>query len=252
MNELYFVDVPKRVNIIGVPISVVNIESVLAFLVSNRERLSGTYICVCNVHTTVMAAENKSYFNVFKHSLLCLPDGWPLFRIGKRKFKYMGRVTGPDFMRSVFQSPDFSNSKHFFYGSKIETLNNMIEKLESKYKINVVGSEPSVFRDLHNDEIKNLIDKINCSHADFIWVGLGAPRQEYFCSMLQGKLNGCMVGVGGAFNIFAGEKKEAPRWIQNIGMEWLFRFIQEPRRLFKRYFVTNLKFIYFLILNKDA
>ena len=99
-------------------------------------------------------------------------------------------------------------------------------------------------------EEQELANRINATEADFVWVALGAPRQELFCNRNKGKINGIMVGVGGAFSVLAGTIPEAPQWMQNISLEWLYRLIQEPKRLFKRYAVTNTKFIYYLITAK--
>ena len=113
-----------------------------------------------------------------------------------------------------------------------------------------MGSEPSVFRDMNEDEEQELANRINATDADFVWIALGAPRQELFCHRNEGKINGIMVGVGGAFSVLAGTIPEAPHWIQNMSLEWLYRLMQEPKRLFKRYAVTNTKFVFYLITQK--
>lgn len=99
-------------------------------------------------------------------------------------------------------------------------------------------------------EVEELSERINLLKADFIWVALDAPRQELLMNRMKGSVNGIMTGVGGAFNILAGIVKDAPQWMQDLGLEWLYRLMKEPKRLFKRYLITNVKFIYYLLTGK--
>lgn len=238
---------PERVNVIGVPISTVNMCQSLDFVNKNLESIRGKYICASNAHTTVMAYENFEYLKVQTESAMSLPDGKPLVILGRRKgYRDMEKVTGLHFMQNIFTDDRFKNKRHYFYGTSKETLELMINEVHKKYpNLNICGYEPSIFRELSDTEINELIERINDSKADFIWIGIGAPRQEILMSRLKGKVNSVMTGVGGAFNILAGIVDDAPRWMQDIGLEWFFRFIKEPKRLFKRYLITNSKFIYY-------
>lgn len=248
IKQELFKNYPPRVEIIGVPISAVNMDSCLEFIFNNWEAAHGNYICVSNVHTTVMAHDDKKYYKVQAESLLSVPDGKPLSIVGRKKYSEMNRVTGPDFMRKIFEESKNRKIKHFFYGSTQENIDALIKKIKNEYPwVNIVGSEPSVFRDMSEQEEKELAERINLTEADFVWVALGAPRQELFCYRNEGKINGIMVGVGGAFSVLAGTIPEAPQWMQNMSLEWLYRLIQEPKRLFKRYAITNTKFIWYLI-----
>ncbi|MCH3973323.1 MAG: WecB/TagA/CpsF family glycosyltransferase [Oscillospiraceae bacterium] len=237
-----------RVNIIGVPISAVNMESCIKNIFANWEAACGNYICVSNVHTTVMAHNHPEYLKIQKDSFLSVPDGKPLSVLGKKQYPEMGRVTGPDLMRRIFEESKVRPLRHYFYGNTREHLDQLLQKLAVDYPwVKIVGSEPSVFRDMTPQEEQQLVERINSTNPDFVWVALGAPRQEFFCSRMKGKIQGLMVGVGGAFNVLAGIVPEAPKWMQNCSLEWLYRLMQEPRRLFKRYFATNLEFIFYLI-----
>ena len=159
----------------------------------------------------------------------------------------MEKVTGTHFMQNIFTDPRFSGKRHYFYGTGSEDLERMIAKVREDYpELMTCGYEPSVFRELSNVEVDELAHRINEAQADFIWVAIGAPRQEILMHRLKGKVNGIMTGVGGAFNILAGRVSDAPMWMQNMGLEWLYRLLKEPRRLFKRYLVTNSKFIWYL------
>lgn len=251
INRELLNNIPPRADIIGVPISAVNMNSCLEFIFDNREGIPGNYICVSNVHTTVMAHDNPAYYKVQSNSLLSIPDGKPLSLVGRKQYPEMDRVTGPDLMREVFNISKNKEIRHYLYGTTQETLDALLDKIKNDYPwVNVVGSEPSVFRPMSREEENELANRINATNPDFVWVALGAPRQEEFCFRNEGKIKGLMVGVGGAFNVISGVIDEAPQWMQDISMEWFYRFMKEPRRLFKRYFITNSKFIHYRLRGK--
>lgn len=238
---------PPRVAIIGVPISALNLEEALTYLLDGLKSgvACGHYICVSNVHTTVMAHDDPAYHAIQSNSYLSLPDGKPLSLVGRKTYTKMGRVSGPDLMREVFSRPEFSHYTHYFYGNTAENLAILQNHLLSRYPhLQIGGFEPSTFAPLTTTDEKNLAHRIEMSGAHFVWVGTGAPRQEILCAHLQGKTQAVMVGVGGAFNVIAGIVPEAPLWMQRASLEWLYRLAQEPRRLFKRYLKTNTRFIY--------
>ena len=240
-----------RVEIIKVPISAVNMNSCIDNIFENFDSVRGEYICVSNVHTTVMAHDDPQYYKVQTESFMSVPDGKPLSMVGKKKYPDMDRVTGPDLMRRVFDESKERSLRHYFYGNSKENLEKLIESLKINYPwIVIAGYEPSVFRDMTEEEETALAARINQTKPDFVWVALGAPRQELFCHRMKHRIKGLMVGVGGAFNVLAGIVPEAPGWMQKLSLEWLFRLIQEPRRLFKRYAVTNTRFIWLLITRK--
>ena len=135
--------------------------------------------------------------------------------------------------------------RHYFYGSTQKTLDKLSKTIEEKYPgVQVAGMYSPPFRVLSTEEDEQIVEIINESHADFVWVGLGAPKQERWMNDHQGKIKGFMVGVGAAFDYEAGNIERAPMWMQKTNLEWLYRFLQEPKRLFKRYFYTNTKFIW--------
>lgn len=244
--------IPLRVPVIGIPISAVTMESALTFTAENFECIRGEYICASNVHTTVMAYEDAQYKKVQSDSILSLPDGKPLSVIGKKKTHCaMEKVTGTHFMQNVFMDGRFAGKRHYFYGTDEAHLSQMISRVCIDYpELAICGYEPSIFRELSAREVDELAMRINKAQADFVWIALGAPRQEKLMHCLKGKVNALMTGVGGAFNILAGIVPDAPMWMQDAGLEWLYRLCREPKRLFKRYFVTNLKFIYYVLRGK--
>lgn len=241
----------KRANIIGIPISAVNMESCIENIFRDFESIRGKYICVSNVHTTVMAHDDPKYFKVQAESFMSIPDGKPLSVIGRKQHPGMDRVTGPDLMRRIFNESKRCKFNHYFYGNNEANLEKLINVLKTDYPwLNICGYEPSVFRDMSEREEAELAERINDTKPDFIWVALGAPRQELFCNRMEDRISGLMVGVGGAFNVLAGIVPEAPMWMQRLSLEWFYRFLQEPKRLFKRYAVTNTKFMWYLVTKK--
>lgn len=135
--------------------------------------------------------------------------------------------------------------RHYFYGSSEQTLEMLREKLKEKYPdIAIAGMVSPPFRALSEAEDEAAIQAINESGADIIWVGLGAPKQENWMYEHKDKVNGVMIGVGAGFDYHAGNIKRAPAWMQKMSLEWLYRLMQDPKRLFKRYLVTNTRYLY--------
>ncbi|MCR4757015.1 MAG: WecB/TagA/CpsF family glycosyltransferase [Butyrivibrio sp.] len=216
------------------------------------KELSGEYICFSNVHTSVMAREDASYRNVLNGAAFVFPDGTPIATLEQKK-GYVGaeRVAGPDFMEHMFRDTQDGRLSHFFYGASQETLDALKDNLLKKYPgIDIRGMYSPPFRALSEEEDRADVNLINGSGADIIWIGLGAPKQEKWMNAHKGEIGGVMMGVGAGFDFHAGTIKRAPKWIQKIGLEWLFRLFQDPGRLFKRYFVTNGKFIWYLLTNR--
>lgn len=239
-------------NIMGVNIAAINMEWLLEYLNKNIDLLHGDYICVSNVHTTITSFEEPDYCAVQNGGIMAIPDGGPLSTVGrKRGHKNMQRTTGPSLMGEIFKVTAEKGYRHFFYGSKQETLDLLGEKLNEKYPgIQIVGMYSPPFRPLTDDEDVAVIEMINDAKPDFVWVGLGAPKQENWMAAHQGKIDGLMVGVGAGFDYYAGNIERAPEWMQKSNMEWFYRLIQDPRRLFRRYWHTNVKFIWNAMIKK--
>lgn len=239
-------------NIMGVNIAAIDMQWLVHYIETNINELSGDYICVSNVHTTVTAFENPEYMKVQNGGIMAIPDGGPLSSVGrKRGYANMQRTTGPSLMGEIFQISAKKRYRHFFYGSTEETLVTLRIKLEEKYpELLIAGMYSPPFRMLTKEEVIKDTEMINKSKADFIWIGLGAPKQEKWMSEHQGYIDGLMVGVGAGFDYYAGNIKRAPEWMQKHNLEWIYRLKQDPKRLLKRYFYTNIKFIWKAILSK--
>ena len=233
-------------NILGVKIAAIDMQWLLSFVDSHIEQLCGDYICVSNVHTTVTAYEDPAYLKVQNGGILAIPDGGPLSAVGrKRGFKDMQRTTGPDFMEQIFRISAEKGYRHYFYGSTQQTLDSLFASLQKKYPgIQIAGMYSPPFRPLTAEEDEMVVRQIMASNPDFIWVGLGAPKQEIWMADHKGKVNALMVGVGAGFDYFVGNIQRAPQWMQKCNLEWLYRLIQDPKRLFKRYLHTNPAFIW--------
>lgn len=238
-------DIPTC-NIMGVDIAAIDMEWLLDYLNHNIKALAGDYICVSNIHTTVTAYEDEEYRKVQNGGIMAIPDGGPLSSVGnKRGFKNMKRTTGPNLMDEIFKNSLSKGFRHYFYGSTDETLEKMYSVLANAYPgIQIVGMYSPPFRPMTEEEDNATIERINETNPDFVWVGLGAPKQEQWMAAHQGKINGLMVGVGAGFDYYAGNIKRAPMWMQKSNLEWVYRLIQDPKRLFKRYWNTNTKFIW--------
>lgn len=231
--------------ILGTKVNVTNMSDTIEYIDNHVEDLRGKYICVSNVHTTVMAYENEHYQTVQNSAAMCLPDGAPLSRYSRKKgYKEAKRVTGPDLMIELFLLSQKRGYSHYFYGATQNTLDTMRGVIEQDYpNMHIAGMYSPPFRRLTDAEDEEVIKQINDAHPDFVWVGLGAPKQEEWMYAHRDRIDAVMIGVGAGFNYMAGYIKRAPKWMQALSLEWLYRLIQDPRRLWKRYLTTNYKFI---------
>ena len=235
----------QHCEILKTNINVTNMSDTIKYIGGHLDDLRGKYICVSNVHTTVMSYENEEYRKIQNGAAMALPDGAPLSSYSRRKgYKQAQRVTGPDLMLELFAISKEKGYRHYFYGATEETLQSMKEVLERDYPgIQIAGMYAPPFRAITPQEDAQIVAKINESRPDFIWIGLGAPKQEEWMYQHMGQLQGVLIGVGAGFDYLAGYIKRAPRWMQRMSLEWLYRLLQDPKRLWRRYFTSNVKFI---------
>lgn len=236
-------------SILGTRINVTNMESTVRDLRENLDKLRGHYICVSNVHTTVMAYRDPEYRRIQNGAARNLPDGKPLSIVQRwGGHRDAGRVPGPDLMPEIFRISEKEGYRHYFYGSRPETLEALRKNLTKRYpRLQIVGMYSPPFRTLTPEEDREDVRRINEAGPDFIWVGLGAPKQERWMAAHDGKVCGVMAGVGAGFDFHAGTVKRAPVWMQESCMEWLFRIGQDPKRLFPRYLDTNFFFLFYML-----
>ena len=235
----------QHCEILKTNINLTNMSETIKYIGGHLDDLRGKYICVSNVHTTVMSYENEEYRKIQNSAAMALPDGAPLSSYSRRRgYKQAQRVTGPDLMLELFAVSREKGYRHYFYGATEETLQSMRKVIERDYPgMEIAGMYAPPFRTLTPQEDAEIIEKINNSRPDFIWIGLGAPKQEEWMYQHMGQLQGVLIGVGAGFDYLAGYIKRAPHWMQKMSLEWLYRLLQDPRRLWRRYFTSNVKFI---------
>lgn len=229
-------------------INVTTMADTISYISSHIDALRGKYICVSNVHTTVMSYENAKYREIQNGAAMALPDGGPLSWYSKIKgFSHAQRVAGPDLMSELLKQSSGREIRHFFYGSTNENLDKMRQVIERDYPDAVVaGMYSPPFREMTEAEDDDVMTMLNETKPDIIWVGLGAPKQEMWMYSHALRTNALLIGVGAGFDYLAGELKRAPMWMQKFALEWFFRLLQEPKRLWRRYLSSNVKFFYYL------
>jgi len=204
------------------------------------------YICAANVHMCMEAFDDVTYQEVVKNADLVVPDGRPLVWAQRLLgYKDVQQVRGMDLMLALCERSAQDGTPVGFYGGSSEVLELLNENLISRYPdLNVVCRISPPFRILSGEEDQHYIDEINTSGVRFLFVGLGCPKQERWMAEHKDSLDCVMLGVGAAFDFIAGNKRHAPKWMQWLGLEWFFRFCAEPRRLWRRYFYHNPRFIW--------
>lgn len=249
---VHFDNLATKCSVLGINYTVSSPDKAAAYVKTHLKDLGGKYICFSNVHTTVTAHENPDYLAVQNHSAFTFPDGAPIAKYQIRKgYNDAKRVAGPDFMGAMFRFTQNTSIRHFFYGSTEETLRLLEKNLREKYPgLQIAGTYSPPFHEISEEEDEKIVRMLNDSHADIYWIGLGAPKQENWMAEHEGRIPGVMIGVGAGFNFYAGNIKRAPYWMQKAGLEWLYRLTQDPKRLFKRYFATNIKFGWYVLTER--
>ena len=236
----------ERVNVLGVGISVLNLRTALAAIGEAIRTGRKGYICVTGVHGVMEAQDDARFKQILNGAFLCTPDGMPMVWAGKLKgHREMSRVYGPDLMLDVCAWSEQSGCRHFFYGGGEGVAELLAQRLKGRFpKLQVVGTYTPPFRPLQPDEEKALQEQIRAARPDILWVGLSTPKQEKFMVEYLPKLDvTLMAGVGAAFDFHSGRVRQAPRWMQRSGLEWLYRLGSEPRRLGRRYLRNNPLFV---------
>ena len=228
-----------RVNILGVNVSAINMLQATRLIEEYIISMYPTYVCVTPAHGIMECQHDHELRTIFNASGLTTPDGMSIVYLLRLKgFKHVTRVYGPDLMETVcMDSCNGKGYRHFLYGGAPGVVDKLKVSLQSRYPgLQIVGTYTPPFRPLTDSEDQAVVETINTSKSDIVWVGISTPKQERWMADHLGRINSpVMIGVGAAFDFLSGNKKQAPRWIQRSGMEWLFRLISEPRRLWRRY-----------------
>lgn len=221
------------------------VESILGLAAERKS----SYTCVANVHMFIEAYKDSAYNTIINDANVVTPDGIPLCWYLKLKYGIkQERVAGMDLLPDLLTEMENRNLSVFFYGGT-ETMLSQTENFVSRNypRLSIAGMHSPPFRQLNSAEEELIVNTINQSGANLIFVILGCPRQEKWMASMKGRIKATMVAVGGALPVMIGQQKRAPRWMQRNGLEWLYRLLQEPGRLFKRYAVTNSYFLYLLM-----
>jgi N-acetylglucosaminyldiphosphoundecaprenol N-acetyl-beta-D-mannosaminyltransferase len=239
---------PPRVDVVGVPLDVIDYEQTLEWMdamVAERRR---GYVCVCNVHTVMASREDPDLRAALMSSALNVPDGQPLvWALSALGHPLPDRVYGPELMaRACARAAATTGHRVYLYGGRDQdALMTLGQSLRRRFPgLNIVGAYAPPFRPLTLEEQAAVVADINDSEADVVWVGIGVPKQEKWMASLRPSLEApLLLGVGAAFDFLAGLVPQAPPMLQKAGLEWAYRLVQEPRRLWRRYLRYNPRFV---------
>ena len=237
----------SKIDILGVSISALTPGLACNEIEAKIRGRDKIYVCVAPVSTLVDCQSDKAYKDIVNAADMVTPDGMPVVWLSHLKgFKYVERTYGPDLMRALCLRPGL---RHYFFGSSVEVLLHLEQSLKKIHSgIIIVGMVSPPMRPEVVLESEEVIAAINMAKPDILWIGLGSPKQDFWMHLHRGRLEvPVMVGVGAAFDFVAGIKPQAPQWMQRNGLEWLFRLINEPQRLWKRYLIGNLLFIFYVL-----
>ncbi len=233
-------------DVVGFPISTLPFEAQVSTIVEWTKAEASRVVCVSNVHMLMEGIWHSDFAQVLRGADLLTPDGMPLVWMARLLGKQtQERVAGMELMLSLCDQAQANGISIFFYGSRPETLSRIRQRLAEDYPaLKVAGMHSPPFRSLSAEEDTAITQEINSSGAKLVFVALGCPKQETWMHEHREQIQGVMIGLGGAFSVYTGEQKWAPVWIRELGLEWLYRLLQEPQRLWKRYVTTIPPFLW--------
>jgi N-acetylglucosaminyldiphosphoundecaprenol N-acetyl-beta-D-mannosaminyltransferase len=252
-------DVPSRlesgrnlpnVSILGVPISLVDLKTAVGTILLWAQNGDAKYVCARDVHGLMISLKDPAMMDIHRAAGLVTPDGMPLVWLSKwRSRQPVKRVCGADLVDALCNEGQSRGLRHYFYGGKPGVAEAMIRNLKAKYPdLVVTGSCSPPFRRLTEEEDADVVDAINQSGAQVVWIGLSTPKQEFWMRDHVGRIDGTtLIGVGAAFDFHSGAITRAPKWMQKSGFEWLHRLLSEPGRLWRRYVVMAPIFIFKIV-----
>jgi N-acetylglucosaminyldiphosphoundecaprenol N-acetyl-beta-D-mannosaminyltransferase len=242
----------QRFSVLGVNVDAVQIQEVIIRMREWIEsRATARYIAVTGMHGVMEARHDSRFKRVLAEAALVVPDGMPLVWIGKlRGYALQRRVYGPELMLEFCAETANTGWRHFFYGGNAGVAEQLVESLtKSCPGIQIAGTYCPPFRPLTVDEDAQIVNAIRLAAPDVLWVGLSTPKQEMWMHEHRDRLGvPVMVGVGAAFDFLSARKRQAPKWMRERGLEWLFRVLKEPRRLWRRYLVNGAEFVFLVAL----
>ena len=239
-----------RTNVLGVGVSAIIMMQALDTIEGWIGARQSNYVCVRDVHGVTLCQRDDKLRQVHNSAGLVTPDGMPLVWLSRANgFRHVERVCGPDLMLALCERSQGRGYRHFLYGSTERVLERLASNLKQRFPgLQIVGTCSPPFRALTKEEDERAIGMINATNPDIVWVGLSTPKQERWMAAHVHRLTApVLIGVGAAFDFHSGTKKRAPRWMQRSGLEWSFRLLSEPRRLWWRYLKSNSLFIFLLL-----
>jgi N-acetylglucosaminyldiphosphoundecaprenol N-acetyl-beta-D-mannosaminyltransferase len=237
---------PPRYRVLDVLISALSpadaVRIVLDWVASGAHR----YLSVCPADTILQCHDNPDLAVIVNGAALAVPDGMPVVWLGRLRGLPVKRVYGPDLMLALCDKGRAAGVRHYFYGGTPELLDTLSARLSARFPdLIIAGSWAPPFRPLTPAEEQEVTARINAARPDIVWIGIGTPKQDYWIARFRPVLNApVLIPVGAAFNFHAGAVRQAPKAMQRMGLEWLFRLIMEPRRLWKRYLIGNPRFVF--------
>ena len=233
-------------HVLGMRVDATSYEDAAGRVVEWATERVGRYVCVANVHMTMEAYDDPAFRSLVNDADLVTPDGMPLvWLLGRAGIRDATRVYGPTLTLHVCEAAARAGIPVGFYGGRPESLNGLVAAMRARFPaLQVAYAESPPFRPATPAEDDATVAAILGSGARILFVGLGCPKQETWMAAHEDRLPLVQLGVGAAFAFHAGEVRQAPAWIQNLGMEWAFRLAMEPRRLWKRYLIGNSRFVW--------
>lgn len=238
--------VSRRANILGVGVSAIDLDDLVAACETWIARGDREYVCITNTHLVMMCQKDEHLRRIHNEAGLCTPDGVPLFWLARLMgHANVTRVCGPDITLACMERGLRHGWKHFLYGSAPGIADRMAARMRERFPgIHIVGTHSPPFRPLTPEEDEEVVRMINASGAHFLWLAIAPGDMERFMAAHRDRLTvNVQAGVGAVFDFLSGNKPQAPRWVAALGMEWFFRLCTEPRRLFVRYLTNNPAFV---------
>ncbi|HEX8940878.1 MAG TPA: WecB/TagA/CpsF family glycosyltransferase [Candidatus Limnocylindrales bacterium] len=235
-----------RVDVLGVGISAIDIPTAVDEIGRWIAAREPHYVCVTGVHGVMESQADPTLRRIHDESGLTTPDGMPMVWAGRwAGARRMRRVYGPDLMLAVSERAAAAGWRNYYYGGREGVPERLARRLQDRFPgLVVAGTMSPPFGEVSEPEDGRTVERIQAARPDIVWVGLSTPKQERWMATHVGRLGPpVLIGVGAAFDIHAGTLAQAPRWMRERGLEWLFRLWKEPRRLWRRYLYNNPRFV---------